>query len=331
MSEWRPDLRDEEDPVRSALELGLRQQPLDAAALARVRESVRAEFDTMHGWRAGSRRWPRWVAAMAATLAGLTVLAALYLFQGEEGPPFGNVVRIERGSLRTARNFFRTHDLGVGADVPSQEAIMSAGTSLIALAGGGLLRVAPGASFEGVGSNEVVLRAGRVFLDFPRGAGRFVLSTSAGTFEHIGTQFEAVVEGGSTRIRVREGAVRMSTPAAAAALMVDAGTEVVVSQAGSVARRSVPTYGPDWAWAESTAPQFEIENRELMDFLGWVARETGRHVEFVDERARDVAGHTLLHGSVRGLAPLAALQQVLSTTSLRYEIHDDVIRVSSAR
>jgi hypothetical protein len=52
-------------------------------------------------------------------------------------------------------------------------------------------------------------------------------------------------------------------------------------------------------------------------------------VEFADERARDVASHTLLHGSVQGLAPLTALEQVLSTTSLRYEVQDGVIRVSS--
>ena len=109
------------------------------------------------------------------------------------------------------------------------------------------------------------------------------------------------------------------------------GNTVMVSRAGSVTRRSLPTYGPDWAWVESIAPEFEIENRELADFLSRVARETGRRVEFVDDRARDVAGHTLLHGSVHGLAPLAALEHVLSTTSLRYEIHDGAIRVSSQR
>ena len=239
-------------------------------------------------------------------------------------------MRVERGSLQTAPNFFRTHDLGVGADVPSQEGITSGGTSLIALAQGGLLRVAPGTSFEGAGPNEVVLRSGHLFLDFPQGAGQFVLRTSAGTFEHVGTQFEAAVDGGNTRIRVREGSVRMNT-SAAAAQVVDAGTEVVVSQAGAVARRSLQTYGPDWEWVESIAPEFEIENRALADFLGWVARETGRHVEFADDRAREVASHTLLHGSVHGLAPLAALEQVLSTTSLQYEVHDDVIRVSSRR
>ena len=327
MTEWRPELRDDDDPVRSALELGLRRQPLDAAALARMRASVRAEFDALHGWRAGRRRWPMWAASIAAALAGITVLMALYLFQGEEGPRLGRVVRIERGSLQTATNFLRRHDLGVGADVPSQEAITSLGSSLIALESGGRLRVAPGTSLEGVSATEIVLRSGRVYLDFPQGAGRFVLRTSAGTFEHIGTRFEAVVSDGETRIRVREGSVRVNT--AAAAQLVRGGTEVVISNGGAVTRRALQTYGPDWAWVESIAPDFEIENRELADFLTWVARETGRRVEFADDRAREVAGHTLMHGSVHGLAPLTALQQVLSTTSLRYEVHDDVIRVSS--
>lgn len=328
MSEWRPDLRDDDDPVRSALELGLRRQPLEPASLARIRESVRQEFDAVHGWRAGTRRWPRWMASMAAALAGVTVLAAVYLFQAEEGPPLGSVVRVEQGSLQTARNLFRKHDLAAGADVPSLEGISSSGTSLIALAQGGMLSVAPGTSFEAAGPDEVVLHSGQVFLDFPHGAGRLILRTPAGTFDHIGTQFEAAVDGDRTRIRVREGSVRMTT-ATASAQVIDTGTEVVVSRTGAVARRNVPTYGPDWAWVEAIAAEFEIDNRDLADFLGWVARETGRRVEFADERAREVAGHTLLHGSVHGLAPLAALEQVLSTTSLRYEVQEGVIRVSS--
>ena len=43
-----------------------------------------------------------------------------------------------------------------------------------------------------------------------------------------------------------------------------------------VTRRSIATAGRDWAWAESMAPDFEIENRPLQEFLEWFSRETGR-------------------------------------------------------
>jgi hypothetical protein len=65
--------------------------------------------------------------------------------------------------------------------------------------------------------------------------------------------------------------------------------------------------------------------------LGWVGRETGRRVDFADEHVRAVARGTLLHGSVQGLKPLDALDRVLSTTSLRFELQGDAIRVSSRR
>jgi hypothetical protein len=80
VSKWRPDLRDDDDPVRSALERGLCRHPLDAAALARVRAAARAEFDVHHGWRAHIRRWPRRMALFAAALAGVTLIAAVCLY-----------------------------------------------------------------------------------------------------------------------------------------------------------------------------------------------------------------------------------------------------------
>src|SRR5690242_19183825 len=160
MTGWEPDRHDEEDAVRAALERGLRRQPLDGGALARMREVVRSEFDALYGWRGGRSRWPARAVAIAATVAGLTVLAALFLFQREMGPPFGNVVRAERGALQISANFFRKYELRAGQEVPSQETLTSGGTTLIALARGGLLRVAPGTSFEGAGAGEIVLRSG---------------------------------------------------------------------------------------------------------------------------------------------------------------------------
>jgi hypothetical protein len=66
-----------------------------------------------------------------------------------------------------------------------------------------------------------------------------------------------------------------------------------------------------------------------LDFLQWTARETGRRLDIADEATEHAIGRTRLHGSVRGLTPLEALGRVLSATSLRFDLREDAIRVSS--
>ena len=107
------------------------------------------------------------------------------------------------------------------------------------------------------------------------------------------------------------------------------GAELLVDREGRIQRGAYPTYGDDWAWVESVAPSYEIENRQLAEFLAWVARETGRHITFADAHAREVANRTTLHGSVKGMRPMDALNQVLSTTSLRFDLQGGEIRIAS--
>ncbi len=101
--------------------------------------------------------------------------------------------------------------------------------------------------------------------------------------------------------------------------MTEAGREQA-AHAPPPASERVPTHGKDWEWVESIAPPYQIENRLLSDFLQWVARETGRHIRFQDDNAKRLASQTRLHGSIEGLRPLEALDQVLSATSLRSEV-----------
>jgi ferric-dicitrate binding protein FerR (iron transport regulator) len=166
-----------------------------------------------------------------------------------------------------------------------------------------------------------------LYLDFPPGSKPFVLHTPGGIVEHIGTQFEVLATERDVRIRVREGSVRVLTLNGTET--VETGTELFVPNTGPVVSHSVSTYGPEWEWVEAISPPYEIENRPLIDFLAWVARETGRRLDFADAHAQEVALHTRLHGSVDGLKPLEALDRVLSTTSLRFEVDGGTIRVSS--
>jgi ferric-dicitrate binding protein FerR (iron transport regulator) len=241
----------------------------------------------------------------------------------------GSVLRTEHGNLEGGRiEWLPHHALEAGAPLHVGDSYTSDGTTLIALSGGGTLRVAPGSAFEVSADAEVLLNSGRVYLDFPRGVDGFVLRTSTGTVEHIGTQYEVTALARGMRVRVREGSVSVHTlngvqPA-------EAGTEIVV-YADEVVRQPVPTYGPEWKWAESIAPEFDIEDQPLADFLNWVARETGRRIVFADDRTRQLATETRLHGSIHGLNPSQALERVLSTTTLRCDVQENVIRVSSSR
>jgi len=320
---------DQEDAaVRAALEQGLQSQPLDEAGLARIRASVRAEFIAQYG-NGARRKRTRQIMSMAAALAGIVILAAVLLYPRRDGESIGVLARTVNGELEVQRGLLFSHSVSAGEGIFAGRRYTSAGSSLITLVKGGGLRLAAGSVVKAIDARDVRLDSGRVFLDFPEGAPPFVLHTSAGTIEHIGTQFEVEANAAGIRIRVREGIVRMRTTTGTQD--TSAGTEVLFSRAGRIVSRKVATYGPDWAWVETVVPEFEIEGQPVARFLEWVARETGRHIQFADDGARDTAMRTRLHGSIQGLAPLEALGRVLSTTSLQFEVHDDIIRISSQR
>jgi hypothetical protein len=77
-------------------------------------------------------------------------------------------------------------------------------------------------------------------------------------------------------------------------------------------------------------PEIAIDDRPLLTFLEWFARETGRKL-VIDDTARKQATSIRMHGNVRGLTAAEALSAVMATTTLRYELPEGVIRVSSAR
>lgn len=318
----------DEDPLEESLERGLQRQPLTDEAFARIRASVDAEFQVLAS-NARRRRALRWT-ALAAALAVLTV-GAIALMRPVPEPAVlaGTVARVDSGDLRVHMGLLRSHVVAVGEPLHTGEQWVADGYVLIALASGETLRMAPGTTIEATRANLMALQAGRVYLDFGPGAAAFTLDTPLGSVEHVGTQFEVALVDSSARVRVREGTVRIF--GSSSTVIADKGTELSIPPAGAIIRRPIPTYGPDWAWVDALAPDYDIENKPLIDFLTWVGRETGRRVDFADEHVRAVARETLLHGSVQGLQPLDALDRVLSTTSLRFELQGDSIRVSSRR
>jgi ferric-dicitrate binding protein FerR (iron transport regulator) len=310
----QPGPPEEQDPAERTLETGLRRTPLSDEAYARIRSVVAAEWrDHVRPRRRPSLRW----GALAASVAAALVVAAILLHPFTNKPVLGVVIRAASG------------DLAPGALVRAGEAMATHGPVLVELRGGGSLRIGSGTRLEALDANRVMLQAGELYVDLPPAVPRtdtFEVRTPLGRVEHLGTQFDVAVSQ-DVRIRVREGRIllRRGSETETAA----AGTELLVSSTGPTSRRAIATHGPEWSWMESLQPPYSIENRSLTDFLQWAARETGRRVRFADDHARELAERIRLHGSISGMLPRQALETVFATTSLQYDLEDDLIKVSS--
>ncbi len=195
----------------------------------------------------------------------------------------------------------------------------------VRLASGYELRLDLDTRLDLVAESTLVLEHGAVYVDSQRASADAGLEirTHLGVASDVGTRFEVRISGANMRVRVRDGLVnvishgRIHEAGAAVELLVDA--------AGTVERRSVPVYGPDWQWSLEIAPAFDIEGRTLREFLAWVSRETGWRLRFHNPAVAAGTGAVVLSGSIEGLTPADALAVVLPTSGLRHRVVEDVL------
>jgi hypothetical protein len=111
-------------------------------------------------------------------------------------------------------------------------------------------------------------------------------------------------------------------------LVVVAGERLLIEPGQGVKVREVSPHDDYWAWVSGLAPVYDIENRSLLDFLRWAARETGRELVFEDNDLRMAVMKTDLHGSIEDFGPDEAISAVLATTSFHYRVAEDRIVIS---
>jgi ferric-dicitrate binding protein FerR (iron transport regulator) len=307
----------------------LRTPSLDAQALERIRVVVENEWRASTLLQRRSRSIRRWTwASLSAAVVLIALTTAWFAKHTGEPVVFGSISRSDGGA--DVRH--------VGDPLRSGDRVSTHGPMLVSVAAGGSLRIAADSTIDITSGTEIRLERGKIYIDLPPApavSARLNVWTHAGVIEHVGTEFEVLSDDAGVRIRVREGRIRLSDISGAIgsskAILADAGTELLAAAGGVVVQRPVPTYGNDWSWVANLAPTYEIEGQPLLNFLQWVSRELGRRLEFGDSEARDIAARTILHGSIHDHEPMDALANVLATTSLRYEIRGDAIRVNSDR
>lgn len=281
----------------------------DPAARARAFEAAQAEWRQMQSQAARPRpaTRARWLAAASVTVIALTGVLWLQPF----APQVASLERVY-GSVTAA------------GDPLANGARLRRGTTLVTAAdSGALLRYSPDLSLRldaGTrvtldGADRLQLVSGRIYVAVTPGAAvPYVVHTAAGDVRHVGTRYVVRARGTGLDVAVREGAVQ-----------VDAGShreravagEALRIDAGGTALRSVLADDAPWAWVDKLPTPIVIEGKSLAEFLRWYTAETGRRVTFADDRTRARAASAVLHGSVDGLPPAAALAIVAASVDLQ--------------
>jgi ferric-dicitrate binding protein FerR (iron transport regulator) len=150
-----------------------------------------------------------------------------------------------------------------------------------------------------------------------------VIETQFGEVADVGTQFSVGVSSDGLDVAVREG--RVDVESDGQQLVAVAGERLRVGHGEAAQIDMLEPHDAYWDWVAELAPIFDLENRSLLDFLRWAARETGRELVFEDNELRMATMRTDLHGSVDDFTPIEAVKAVMSTTSYRYRIEPDKI------
>jgi hypothetical protein len=283
---------------------------------ARVYSNVRREWNKTPARRSRVRRW-----AVPFAMAASAVLAIAMLLQPTptvvSPVPIGTVAKV----------------IGAPAGMPGVGTEVHAGDRLATGAGGGLsitlagaesLRLDEQTTLVAVAANQFELVEGRVYAD----TGNFmyrdkglIIDTPIGTVTDVGTQFAVDLEDSGLDVAVREG--RVDVMNAGQEFVAVAGERMRIESGQGATFDKLAPHDAYWDWVSSLAPAYDIENRSLLDFLRWAARESGLELVFEDNDLRMAAMRTDLHGSVEDFKPAEAISAVLSTTTFHYSLEGE--------
>tara|TARA_R110002096_G_scaffold419615_1_gene624367 strand:- start:11779 stop:12819 length:1041 start_codon:yes stop_codon:yes gene_type:complete len=291
------------------------QQPESARVYAHVHRQW--EKDKR---RPGLRRW-----FMPAALAAAAVMAIAVVVQPP--PPVTSVVPVGTIARVVGGDGAGTQP-EVGLPIyPGESLTTGSGQAMsILLSNAESLRIDENTTLLVQTEDEFRLLQGRIYADtgdFMYRDQGLVIETAMGSVTDVGTQFSVAIADDLIDVAVREGRVDISRDTKQ--FVAVAGERLKIRHDDDATVDALAANDAYWGWATSLAPVFDIENKSLLDFLRWAARETGRELVFESTETRMSAMRTDLHGSVSDIEPLEAIKSVLATTKFHFRIEPDRI------
>lgn len=273
-------------------------------------------------WGLTRKRLMQWAAPVLVATSVAVIAINLSETEPVVVPAVGSVARLVGfevdESLANGQRIYPGEMLSTGDDQ---------GISIL-LARNESLRLGQNTRLQIEGKNQFTLLEGRIYADtgqfMYRNSGLSIVAGSA-TVTDVGTQFSVALDGVLLDVGVREGRVDIGSGAGVAVAV--AGERLRIDEKGGVRKEALQPDASYWQWASDLAPNYDMEKKSLMDFLGWAARETGLQLVFESDELRMAAMRTDLHGPISDLKPQEAMVAVMATTSFRYRIESGTIYI----
>jgi ferric-dicitrate binding protein FerR (iron transport regulator) len=292
-------------------------------------------------WHAKVNRRRRWRASFAIAASLLIVVAFAVFVRSQPPAPAMLAGRTDRVigtvEIRTTPDapWMILGDEPQGLVVGSELRTRAGSRAGLVLDGGVSVRLADATDLVLESPTRVQVLSGRVYLD-TGGEGtraqQIEVVTARVVARDVGTQFEVLYHDDVYRLRVREGRVLLSrsSPGLESPPEVDgtAGEQLTIDASGALERTRIAAQDSQWQWVQSVAPAPDVDAQPVTMLLAWVARETGKPVRFASPDVERRASQTILHGNIRHLAPMEALEVMLATTDFEHAVlPDDTILI----
>jgi len=288
----------------------------------------RSDSTTGAGARRSGMRARRRIVIPAIVLGGVVVIAIVYALGSRDLGPSLATSGIVQGNVleRMPGDAEWTALRSIGAPIVPGTGLRTtdAGRLALTLTDGGSLRLDAGTELTIRTARSFELVRGSVYVDTGGAVvgDPYSVTTRLGTVDEIGSQVEVAIADDTLRLRVRDGDVHVAT-AAGNETSAATGEQLHIDAAGDVARSYLMPHDGEWTWVETLAGAPIVDGRPLTQFLDWVARETGRPIRYDSPLTETGVGTALLRGTAENLAPMEALDVMLSTTEFDYTLRWD--------
>ena len=315
------------DNIGKLIKLAGARETVPEERFERVRRNVQAHWqDVLTGQHLEKRRGRFYITAIAASLI-LVAGATFMLWNIVHVPTVNPLATVDRvlGTVQIQNE--PAHKAStVNADTP----VITGENGRVALrmSGGQSLRIDTSSHVIVHSPNHISLQAGAIYIDTALAAEEepILVSTPLGSAQDIGTQFQVRLTGTLLVVGVRQGLVEVSQTGKPN-LSINKGYYVELAGGGESRQHPLQTDAPDWAWIDTVAPEFDIQDATLAQYLKWYAQEYGVELVWADAESESLAASARLSGSIAGTSLDEGLLLVKQVAPFEHRFSNDTLLV----